>query len=167
MKRRSYIDIGKRPYDLLGVTALLLFLMSFVLSNSAMDINLHDTYVVIAHMHLCWFFSGALLFLWSMGILFRNYIWSVTLSWIQVVLTLLSVITFIKLAIGTGLDGIPRRYYAFSEFNQSKQWFSTASAYVFMLLLIVIGQIVFVVNVIGGLLRKVLNSAPSNQQKTT
>ena len=162
MKFRPYIHLKKRPYELLGVMALMLFLVSFVNSNSTLDINLHDGYYVIANASLCRIASGALLFLWSMGLLFRSYVWSLTLSWVQVALTLISVIAFLKLAIiGTGYDGIARRYYAFSEFEQRNQWFSTTSIYVFMLLLFFAGQVVFIVNVIVGFLRKISCSGSS------
>jgi cytochrome c oxidase subunit 1 len=167
IKPFTFLDLKKRPYELLGIMALLMFLVSFVDSNSALDINMHDTYFVIAHAHICWFFSGVLLFLWSMGVLFRRYIWSITLSWVQVILTLISVIAFLKIVVmGVSLSGVPRRYYAFTEFEQQKSWFSTTSVYVFMLLLIVLGQLIFIINVITGFLRKVLRSGLSNQQET-
>lgn len=165
MKPRFYINIKKRPYELLGIMALLLFLVSFVDSNSTLDINMHDTYFVIAHIHLCWLFSGMLLLLWSMAVLFRNYTWSLTLSWVQVVLTLISVIAFLKIVMmGISLSGVPRRYYAFNEFEQQKSWFNTTSMYVFMLLLIVLGQLAFIINVITGFFRKVSRVDPSKQE---
>ncbi|WP_412465092.1 hypothetical protein [Flavobacterium mekongense] len=49
--------LKRKPYLLLLLTSLLLFVIGFVKSDEAFDINIHDTYFVIAQNQLYWLFS--------------------------------------------------------------------------------------------------------------
>lgn len=49
--------LKRKPYLLLLLTSLLLFVIGFVKSDETFDINIHDTYFVIAQNQLYWLFS--------------------------------------------------------------------------------------------------------------
>lgn len=49
--------LKRKPYLFLLLTSLLLFVIGFVKSDETFDINIHDTYLVIAKNQLYWLFS--------------------------------------------------------------------------------------------------------------
>lgn len=94
-------------------------LTGIVLSNSIIDINLHDSYYVIAHFH----------YILSIGVIFS--ILSILLFWIPLINNSninnnWTIINFINIILSTnitffpqhflGLNGIPRRYIIYSDF---------------------------------------------------
>jgi cytochrome c oxidase subunit 1 len=169
IKPFTFLDLKKRPYELLGIMALLLFLVSFVPSNSSLDINMHDAYFVIANVNLCRIASGTFLFLWSMNILFRQYLVSDRLNRLYVAGTILSLLVTAIIFIPFKQSmNVPRRYYAFDEFEKMRSWYSYNTViticFIMGLLLFTVSQVVFIINVITGVLRKVSRPDPSNQQ---
>lgn len=168
MKRPiAYLDLKKRPYQLLGVMALLLFLVSFIPSTqAALDINMHDTYFVIANVNLCRIASGTLLFLWSMNVLLGRYLISAKLNRLYVAGTILSllIIAVVLIPFRQSMD-VPRKYYAFDEFEKMRSWYSYNTiitiCFIVALLLFIVSQVVFIINVIAGIFRRISGSAPS------
>lgn len=94
-------------------------LTGIILSNSIIDINLHDSYYVVAHFH----------YVLSIGVIFS--IISRTIFWIPILINSnynnnWLIIRFFNIIISTnitffpqhflGLNGIPRRYILFSDF---------------------------------------------------
>lgn len=55
--------IKRKPYALFLFASLLFFLIGFLKSEETFDVNVHDTYFVIAQHHLYWLFSLLLFFL--------------------------------------------------------------------------------------------------------
>ncbi len=100
-------------------------LTGIFLGNAALDINLHDTYFVVAHFHLV--MGSAAIF----GMLAGVYHWfpkmfgrmmSNKLGYLHFWLTFISAyLVFFPLHF-LGLDGVPRRYYAFTEFEFMQKW---------------------------------------------
>jgi heme/copper-type cytochrome/quinol oxidase subunit 1 len=156
MKVSSVFGLKQRPYDLLGVMALVLFLASFITSADAFDINLHDAYFVIAAAFIYRIFSGILLFLWLVNMVSHKGIFSGKLSRLTVGGTILSfVIIFSVLWAHVELPGPPRRYYAFTEFEKVNVYNVVTTVCVLIaILLFTISQLAFIGNVIGGLISK-------------
>jgi len=163
MKAFSFFDLRKRPYDLLGLSALFLFLISFTHSNGSIDINLHDAYFVIANVNLYKIASGILLFLWSVNMIFHKSLFSGKLSRLTVSGTILSfVIVFTVLFTHVELPGPPRKYYSFTEFERMRSWYQYDNTIITVciliaILLFIISQLAFIANIIGGLISKKTN----------
>jgi cytochrome c oxidase subunit I len=90
-----------------------------ILGNSALDINLHDTYFVVAHFHLV---MGAASFF---GFVAGTYHWfpkmfgrmmNNTLGYIHFWLTIVGIYCVFLPMHYVGIAGFPRRYYAYTAF---------------------------------------------------
>ena len=100
-------------------------LTGIFLGNAALDINLHDTYFVVAHFHLV--MGSAAIF----GMLAGVYHWfprmfgrmmNDKLGYLHFWITFIcAYLVFFPLHF-LGLDGVPRRYYAFTEFEFMQKW---------------------------------------------
>ncbi|MET3115361.1 cytochrome c oxidase subunit 1 [Pedobacter sp. CG_S7] len=100
-------------------------LTGIFLGNASLDINLHDTYFVVAHFHLV--MGSAAIF----GMLAGVYHWfprmfgrmmNEKLGYLHFWITFIcAYLVFFPLHF-LGLDGVPRRYYAFTEFEFMQKW---------------------------------------------
>ncbi|TZF85049.1 cytochrome c oxidase subunit I [Pedobacter sp. BS3] len=120
-------------------TPALLFAIGFVsflisggltgifLGNAALDINLHDTYFVVAHFHLvmgCASIFGMLAGTYHWFPKFFGRLMDEKLGYLHFWLTFIcAYLVFFPMHF-MGLDGVPRRYYAFTEFEFMKPWLS-------------------------------------------
>jgi len=154
IKQHLFPDLKRRPYDLLGYAALLLFLDSFIPSTrDALDINLHDTYFVIANLSLYRLFSGFLLFLWTINMLAQHIVYSLTLSWVYVICMLITIALFLMLLTLNKFYGVPRRYYSFDEFEKRRSVYNIYIIYACAFVVLVAGQLLLIINVIIGLVK--------------
>ena len=149
------LRIKEKPYNLLGLIALLFFIVSIFVKGGAIDINTYDTYYVIANVSLYRVFAGVLLFSWSLYLIFGRFVWSKRLTWLHVVFTILSLTFFATglwrvFTLAGSLDGIPRGYYAFTDFPQKSHYLSVGTICITVLAVWVLGQLLFLVNIIGG-----------------
>jgi len=105
-----------------------------ILGNSALDINLHDTYFVVAHFHLV---MGAASFF---GLLAGVYHWfpklfgrmmNNTLGYIHFWLTFAGVYCVFFPMHYIGIAGFPRRYYSFTALaNNAQDTFADLNAFI-------------------------------------
>ncbi len=95
--------------------------------NSALDINIHDTYFVVAHFHLV--MGCAAIFAMIAG----TYHWfpkmfgrmmDAKLGYVHFWITFICGYLVFFPQHFLGLDGVPRRYYAFTEFEFMEKWVS-------------------------------------------
>ncbi len=100
-------------------------LTGIFLGNASLDINLHDTYFVVAHFHLV--MGSAAIF----GMLAGIYHWfprmfgrmmDEKLGYAHFWLTFIGAYLVFFPMHFMGLDGVPRRYYAFTSFDFMNQW---------------------------------------------
>ncbi|MHA4893427.1 cytochrome c oxidase subunit I [Pedobacter sp. PWIIR3] len=124
-------------------------LTGIFLGNAALDINLHDTYFVVAHFHLV--MGSAAIF----GMLAGVYHWypkmfgrmmSNKLGYLHFWLTFISAyLVFFPLHF-LGLDGVPRRYYAFTEFEFMQKWLTVNVFVTWAAILGALAQVAFLWN---------------------
>ena len=124
-------------------------LTGIFLGNAALDINLHDTYFVVAHFHLV--MGSACIF----GMLAGIYHWfpkmfgrmmNPQLGYLHFWLTFISAYLVFFPMHFMGLDGVPRRYYAFTEFESMKQWLSVNKFITWSAILGAVAQVAFLYN---------------------
>lgn len=138
-------------------------LTGIYLGNAALDINLHDTYFVVAHFHLV--MGSAAIF----GMMSGIYHWypkmfgrmmNNTLGYLHFWLTLISAYCVFFPMHFMGLAGVPRRYYANTAYDQFDVFIDMNQ---FVTIAAIIGgaaQILFLVNFFGSIYRG--KRAPQN-----
>ncbi|WP_182923296.1 cytochrome c oxidase subunit I [Pedobacter planticolens] len=119
------------------------------LGNAALDINLHDTYFVVAHFHLV--MGSAAIF----GMLAGVYHWfprmfgrlmDKKLGYLHFWITFTcAYLVFFPLHF-LGLDGVPRRYYAFTEFEFMQKWLTVNVLVTWSAIIAGLAQVAFLFN---------------------
>ncbi len=119
------------------------------LGNASLDINLHDTYFVVAHFHLV--MGSAAIF----GMLAGVYHWfpkmfgrlmEPKLGYLHFWITFIcAYLVFFPLHF-LGLDGVPRRYYAFTEFEFMHKWVTVNVLVTWAAIIAGLAQVAFLFN---------------------
>ena len=125
-----------------GVTGL-------VLGNSSLDIQLHDTYFIVAHFHIVMGVSA------FFGILAGVYHWfpkmfgrmmNSTLGSIHFWLTIIGAYTIFMPMHFMGISGYPRRYYSFSNFDTFTGYEITNTVITIAAIITSAAQLIFLFN---------------------
>ncbi|RYF14064.1 MAG: cytochrome c oxidase subunit I [Flavobacteriales bacterium] len=138
-------------------------LTGIFLGNASLDINLHDTYFVVAHFHLV--MGSAAIF----GMLAGVYHWfpkmfgrmmSAKLGYLHFWTTFIcAYLVFFPLHF-LGLDGVPRRYYAFTEFEFMQKWMTVNVFVTWAAIIAGLAQVAFLWNFFYSIFRG--KKAPQN-----
>jgi len=129
-------------------------LTGIFLGNATLDINLHDTYFVVAHFHLV--MGSAAIF----GMLAGVYHWfpkmfgrlmDEKLGFLHFWLTFIGAYLVFFPMHFMGLDGVPRRYYAFTEFESMKRWLSVNTFVTWAAIMSALAQVAFLYNFITSI----------------
>lgn len=86
-----------KPYKLLLWIGVLILLISNLVPNSAdaYEIRTHDTYFLISRTQILWVLTFVALFIWQLYVLTHRYLYSQKLTWIHVVITLITILFFL------------------------------------------------------------------------
>ncbi|MCY7359866.1 MAG: cbb3-type cytochrome c oxidase subunit I [Rudanella sp.] len=144
-----------------GVTGL-------ILGNSALDIQLHDTYFVVAHFHLVMGASSAF------GLLAGVYHWfpkmfgrlmNEKLGYVHFWLTFIGIYSVFFPMHYTGIAGFPRRYYAFTSYDFTKNIFADLNSFITIAAIVTFSaQFLFLFNFAYSLFRG--KRSPQNPWKS-
>lgn len=119
------------------------------LGNSTLDIQLHDTYFVVAHFHLV--MGVAAMFGMFAGIyhwfpkMFGRFM-NTTLGYVHFWITLAGAYLVFWPMHYTGLAGMPRRYFDYSQWTSFNQFADLNSKITFVSIIVFAVQIVFIIN---------------------
>lgn len=119
------------------------------LGNASLDITLHDTYFVIAHFHLV--MGSAAIFGMLAGVYHYfpkmfGRLMSNKLGYLHFWITFIcAYLVFFPLHF-LGLDGVPRRYYAFTEFEFMQKWVTVNILVTWAAIIAALGQVAFLFN---------------------
>ncbi len=134
-----------------------------ILADAALDINLHDTYFVVAHFHIVMGLSAVLamfagVYHWYPKLFGRMM--NKKLGYVHFWLTFISAYGVFFPQHFQGLAGVPRRYYAYTEFPIFADFADLAVIITMFSLLGGIAQAVFAFNLIYSMFRG--QRAPQN-----
>jgi cytochrome c oxidase subunit 1 len=129
-------------------------LTGIFLGNAALDINLHDTYFVVAHFHLV--MGSAAIFGMLAGVyhwfpkMFRRMM-DERLGYLHFWLTFIGAYLVFFPMHFMGLDGVPRRYYAFTEFESMKRWLTVNTFITWAAIMSGLAQVAFIFNFVHSI----------------
>jgi len=124
-------------------------LTGIFLGNAALDINLHDTYFVVAHFHLV--MGSAAIFGMLAGVyhwfpkMFRRMM-DERLGYLHFWITFIGAYLVFFPMHFMGLDGVPRRYYALTEFPAFNRWLTVNVFITWAAILAGAAQVAFIIN---------------------
>jgi len=131
-------------------------LTGIYLGNAVLDINLHDTYFVVGHFHLV--MGSASVF----GMLAGVYHWfpklfgrmmDERLGYLHFWITFACAYLVFFPMYFLGLDGVPRRYYAFTEFEFMSKWVSVNILITWAAIVAALAQVAFLFNFFYSIFR--------------
>lgn len=144
-----------RPYNLLIIAAIILLVASFFTLNETLDIHLYDTYYIIPTAYASWAIVLFLLMLWVVYLFTNRWLFSKTLVWLHVVLTVVTslfmfiyVFNFRELG---GMAGMPRRYMDYSDWDIFWQY---QRSIIVSVILLAFGLVLHILNLLIGLIRR-------------
>ncbi len=125
-------------------------LTGIYLGNSALDIQLHDTYFVVAHFHIV--MGMAAMFGMFAGIyhwfpkMYDGRMMNKTLGYIHFWLTIISGYLIFWPMHYLGMSGVPRRYYEFTNFDFSSMYGNLNAFISTFAVIVFLAQFLFIVN---------------------
>jgi heme/copper-type cytochrome/quinol oxidase subunit 1 len=156
--RLSFLRIRQKPFELFGLFALFFLLISFIPFKQQLDVNLHDSYFVFSIQSIFIICTIYFLLIWSMYLLTNRLLFSVRLIWIHFLITILPAIILIIISmIKLPLEGVPRRYYSFDEFEKTKPVFNFYVIYSGTAITMLLGQLLLPINILGGLIKRLIS----------
>src|ERR1700743_1308393 len=129
-------------------------LTGIFLGNATLDIHLHDSYFVVAHFHLV--MGSAAIFGMLAGVyhwfpkMFRRMM-DERLGYLHFWLTFIGAYLVFFPMHFMGLDGVPRRYYAFTEFTSMQRWLSVNVFITWAAIVAGLAQVAFIYNFIHSI----------------
>ena len=146
------INIKERPYVLLLLTAITLFI-AFTISKIAHLDFLDKMMFSVPLPILIWIIPLFLIFLWLLYLLAKRFLYSTTLSWIHILMTvsttiLIVILLFIGIAQGQSGSDI------YTQTSSTNRQDLIGNATQILFLIFVCGQITYLANVILGLFKK-------------
>jgi hypothetical protein len=147
--------ILRRPYNLFLLTAALLLVVSFFFRNQSLDFHLHDTYYVVSTNYFVWALMAVLLFGWILYEVTNKLLLTRYLTWVHVLAT----IALVVICMTAGLwypTLIPpvKGDYTWQTFEEEQQrQFKSVTPW---FILLVVGQVAFIVNLVGGVIKRML-----------
>ncbi|MFN8295337.1 MAG: cbb3-type cytochrome c oxidase subunit I [Chitinophagales bacterium] len=126
------------------------------LGNSTIDIQLHDTYFVVAHFHIvmgiaAFFGMFAGVYHWFPRMFGRMM--NETMAYIHFAITFIGSYLIFWPMHFIGLAGVPRRYYSFNEIEAFAQYGDLNKLISAVSIIVFLGQFVFLVNFVWSIYR--------------
>lgn len=144
-----------KPYHLLILTALLLLISSFFVSNQSVDIHFYDTYYVIDAAWLFWGLIVILITAWLLYKVTKRILFSPFLTWIHILVTILTAVLIVSFLLWGDLTQASINNEVSSQDFESYQRRNRRIAFVIAALLL--GQLPYFINLIVGFIKRARN----------
>lgn len=144
-------NLRKRPYHLFLITAIIIFIVSLFALDYTLDIHLKDTYYVVSAAQCLWILASFLSLFWLLYRFTFRFMAFRFLTWLSILLTVVSVILLVIIIHSTTFNGsMPRRYQSWEGF----ELFSILNKTMFQsLALLTTGCLAYIVNCAIGIFK--------------
>ena len=143
-----------KPYHLLLISSITLLLVTIRGAK-----HFHDNYFITAHTYVLWGMAGITLIVWLLYGALNKLLFAKWLSWLHIIPTILisaGFVQFIYFSNAHGLAGMPRFYYNAEISPSTLYHYATVTERTgSVVLAFLLVQIIFVVNFVAGVIRKV------------
>lgn len=146
------LKIFQKPYNLFLPIAIALAITGFFNFSEPLELYFNNTYYVLRLAHLFLIPASLLALLWLIAYFTEKYTFSKALSWIHVILTSAAFVFLIATVYSASKEpapATPNASKAYLQYLERESW-STAIS----IIVIVVAQLVFLVNLIVGALRR-------------
>ncbi len=141
------------PYNYFFPLGLIMIVLSFFTGSRTVDIHVHDTYLVLSFFHILLFIATVFMIC---GLLYRtlnNYMLSGVLSWIHTGFTIVSLLAIPIIFL---IFSSSREHYIDAASSPFQNYRSYGSLAMWSLLIFLFAQGILVINLLGGLVRRML-----------
>ena len=154
------MKIKSQPYQLLIPIFVFILVLSFLKSQHAsFDIHLHDAYLVIVVRFILLIFAIFTIVIWGIYSVTDKVLLSRTITWVHVVVTIITVVTLVSIifwnGILFGLRTSNRDWSDFDEFAQFSEFVGITAA------ILLFSQLLYIINLVLGLLIKPAYKKPT------
>lgn len=152
IKNLPFIKMFAKPYNLLIITALLFFIVSFVVKNQSLDVHIYDTYYVIDFAFVFRTLTVILFIYWLLYNTTKRFLFSSFLSWAHIVATILTAILVVTFSLWGGFAyKSAQEGFRFSDYEKYRSINTTIAS---LILALLFTQFTYFLNLIIGLLKK-------------
>jgi cytochrome bd-type quinol oxidase subunit 2 len=144
--------VSIKSYDLLVFSGLAILLVSFFVTTQTIDEHIHDTYYIIGYNHILWVSLAFLLVLWVVYKTTAKKLFSHTLSWLHIAMTLFAISIILTLPLWT--DKNQRRHMDENNWSSFNKYVYDGEVIFLAILMIFIAQVLLICNLVIGLLKK-------------
>jgi hypothetical protein len=135
--------------------------MASLVPRDVVDIQLHDTQYIIPALTIDWLLAAVLFLMWCLYKVLNKVLWKRILSWLHVWCTILF---FAMLYLLTNFGNLftplfEQKIYAYNTFDDFNQ--RILPFFYILVLLLILGQLVFITNVVVGTIMKAIKKRPS------
>ncbi len=149
------MQLKNKPYNVLLIAAIALFLSSFFISNNVLDIHLHDTYFIIAKKYIFWMLAFVSTIIWAIYKLTDKLLYSKSLIWIHAIATILTIALILLYLHSENQITTARKYYDFSSWELNTFFDDKFIFWLKALLgITILCQLVFFINLILGVIKR-------------
>lgn len=146
-----------QPHNLLGILGLILLVLSFIFTKKNIYIRLSDTYYIVPLTYIFQIFAALLFFFFIVYRLTGYFLFSSWLTWVHIALTILAMVIIVLLPFLTETLSKPKtsnvnwkEWANIGSFDRANQTIVIAS------LGLMIAQLAYVVNIAGGIIKKLI-----------
>lgn len=136
----------RKPYHLLLLAGISLFISALISTKETIDFHFHDTYFVVTGSFFYWVLAIIVYVLWGIYFLSRKVLHSNTLTWFHVVPTLIAIALFSC----APFFGYPGRFVDLSPFSAFGRIHRATQFLAVGAIVFIIAQFLLVVNIAGG-----------------